>query len=101
VRHFAGKHRRAPAGRDDQSVQVAKGVHHADDAQPGEQENQRVAERQVVVDGAEQHDDQASAKSRPPRVGQDENAPLAQAQGRGAVALPAKQRCLRWRQTHG
>jgi hypothetical protein len=69
-------------------------MHHADDAQPGEQENQRVAERQGVVDGPEQHDDQGQRKKQPAARRDNENAPLPQTQGRGAVALPAKQLLL-------
>ena len=59
ARVFAGEHgRRAGRRLMRRPDQVAEGVQDGDDAEPGEQEGQRVAEAEVVVDGAEQHDEQ-------------------------------------------
>ena len=90
MRRFTDKNCWAVAGRDEQTVEVAKGVHHAGDAQTGEQENQRVTQRQGVIDGAEQHDDQGERKEQPAPGRDNENAPLTEAQGRRAIALPAE-----------
>jgi hypothetical protein len=70
---------------------VAKCVDHANQAQPGEQKNQRMAQRQVVVDGAGEHRNQGEGKDHPGARRQNENAPLGQTKRSSAVALPAKQ----------
>src|SRR3990167_3024582 len=102
MRRFAGEDRLAAARGDDQAVQVAKGMDHADDAEPGEQEDQRMAERQVVVDGADQHQEQRRREQQTAARRDDENPALAEAQGRRAVAAPAKQVLLERRdEAHG
>jgi hypothetical protein len=51
----SGEHRFDAAGRDLDVHQVAEGMQQGHQTQPGEQKDQGVAEAQVVVDGADQH----------------------------------------------
>ena len=76
---FAGEHRNAAARCDAESVQVAEGMHHADEREAGEQEDEGMAERQVVVDGTGQHGQQGGGKEQAGPRRQDEDAPLRQA----------------------
>jgi hypothetical protein len=94
-RSLSGKDRFAASRRDDQAEQVAEGVDHAGYAEPGEQENQRVTEREVVVDGTEQHDDQGQCEQQPAARRHDEDAALAEAQRCCSVAAPAKKKLLK------
>lgn len=87
----AGEDRGATARRDEQAVQVAKRMHHAGDTDAGQSEDQEMAERQVVIDGADQHDGQRHGVEQAAARRQDEDPPLAEAQRRCAVALPAEQ----------
>ena len=64
---------------------------HANQPEPGEQENQCMTQGQVVIDGAGEHGGKGKGKDEPSPRGQNENAPLGQTKRSGAVALPAKQ----------
>ena len=52
-------------------MQVAKRVHHADQAECGEQEDQRMSQRQVVVDGTDEQRQENGGKQQSAAVGQD------------------------------
>ena len=87
---FADENRLGPTWRDGQSVEVAKAVDHAGESQPGEQEDEGVTECQVVVDRRQQHDDERYREEQAVARRQDEDAPLAEAKRRAAVAVPAE-----------
>ena len=72
----------------------SEGVQHADQAESGQQKNQRMAKRQVVVDGTGEHRGQRDGIDHPGARRQDENTPLIQAKRTTAIALPAKQALL-------
>src|SRR5688500_20216704 len=58
LRRLAGEHRLRAPGADGDAREVARGVHHAGEAEAGEQEGEREAERERVVDRAdEEHDE--------------------------------------------
>ena len=67
----AGKHRRRPLRGKREAMQVAKRVHHADQAERGEQEDQRMSQRQVVVDGTDEQRQENDGKQQSAAVGQD------------------------------
>ncbi len=59
---LAREHRLRAAGAHAEARKVARGVHHAGEPQPGEQEGKREAQPERVVDGADQQDGQGGAE---------------------------------------
>ena len=101
MRCFSREDRLAAAWRDEQVEQVAKGMDHPDKAQACQQKNQGMTQRQVVVDGANQHDHQRQGEEQAAARRHDKNPPLAEPQGAGSIAAPAKQALLeRCQQLH-
>lgn len=78
--NFPGKDGFCAPRRQAQGNEVAKGVHHGDDAQSGKKEYQGMAEAKVVVDCADQHDEQnqgeqqtcARRNNEDPALGEDD-----------------------------
>ena len=95
VGDLAGKDRFAAPGCDDESVQVAKGMHHAGEGEADQQEDEGVAQCQVVIDRAGEHRQQGCGKKEAGARRQDEDAALREAQWRGPVAPPAKEPALK------
>ena len=87
---FAGENRIGSPPHEAQGDQIAKGVHHRHHAEPAEQENQRMAEAKVVVDRANQHQDQDDGKQQSSFGGQDEDAALAEDDGELFIAAKAE-----------
>ena len=92
--HFTGEHRDTAARRDAQSVQVAESVHHAGQCQADQQENEGMAQRQIVVDSAGEHGQQGGGEKQAGPCRQNEDAPLRKAQRGRSVAPPAKEPAL-------
>jgi hypothetical protein len=78
VRRIAGENGGHSPGCQAQAEEVVEGMHHGHDAQAGEQKNQRVAETQVVVDGADEHHHQDDGKEDAGARRDDEDAALAE-----------------------
>src|SRR4029077_8092077 len=65
--------RHAP-GADVQVHEVAEGMQDRDDTQSRQQEGEHVAERKVVVDGADQHQDERNPEAQAVASGKDVDA---------------------------
>ena len=93
-RGFPGKDRVCPARRDFEQDQIAKGMQQRDQSETGQQEDQCIAEAEVVVDGADQHEPERSGEGQPRARGQDEYPPLRQDDRSLLRAVEAEQPAL-------
>jgi hypothetical protein len=69
LRAVAGEHRLGAPGAHREAREVARGLHHAGDAHAGEQEGEAEAERERVVDRADEQDGERRAEQPAERVG--------------------------------
>ena len=69
-------------------------MHHADETQSAEQENQRVPQTEVVVDCPEQHENKHQRVKQPAPGRQDEDAPLIEHDGQTGVRPKLEQPVL-------
>ena len=85
------EHRRHRAGRYLQLRQIAKGMQDAHQSHATEQEHQQIAQRQVVVDRADQHHQQGQRKAQALACRQDVEAALAENDGAGLGRMAVSQ----------
>ena len=87
---FTGENRIGSPRHEAQGDQIVKGVHHRHHAEPAEQENQRMAKAEVVVDRANQHQDQDDGKQQAGFCRNDEDPALGEHNGKLLIAAKAE-----------